>query len=373
MRVLFDILVLSGTVLGFFMSLSIATSSFFRSKANYYLSVSLFLLTLVMMLGWLNANTGIIRMLTALMWELLIPITLLSYFLIHLNHPFYRSKTYKLLYLPFLISVAIDIPLELDFSMGYYELPVNKSDPMIDIFFQTEDWLAFIMNSGLMVWARAMIYKSAIESRIKTWLRRLNSMLLTIIGVWLLQEITDVISGNTFSSLFIWTVISLVVWLVLYFGVFKLQIAIERKEMHQLLLQQKKEKHDLERKAQSGPAGTCSKQHELVALFTKLVEYDEWYKNTLLSRQDIAKEMGISEGYLSQIIKKELNKSIVQIINDLRVAEAKRLLHSPSFGKYSIEAIGLESGFKSKSAFYSQFKTSTGISPGEFRKRYITS
>ncbi|WP_344820962.1 AraC family transcriptional regulator [Aquimarina gracilis] len=43
-------------------------------------------------------------------------------------------------------------------------------------------------------------------------------------------------------------------------------------------------------------------------------------------------------------------------------------MHDPVFHKYSVEAIGLEAGFKSKSAFYSTFKASLGMSPGAFRK-----
>lgn len=373
MSIVLDIFVLSGSVLGLFMSISIAASNFFRSKANSYLSASLFLLTLLMLLGWLNATTGIIRMVHALMWELLVPVTLFSYFLIHLDHPFYRSKTYKLFYLPFLISVLIDLPLELDFSMGYYKLPFSKDDVLINIYFEIENWAALLLNLGLMFWARVLINKADTETRIKIWLRRLNSMLLTIIAVWFLQELIDIISGDTSSTLFIWASISFVVWLVLYFGVFKLQIVIEREEIHQLVSQLKKNHAEFRTQEPLETAATCGKQSEIAEMFITLVSSNEWYKNTLLSRQDIAAELGISEGYLSQIIKKEFNKSIVQIINDLRIAEAKRLLQNQSFNKYSIEAIGLESGFKSKSVFYSQFKASTDLSPGEFRKQFCTS
>ncbi|WP_370449464.1 AraC family transcriptional regulator [Aquimarina sp. BL5] len=38
-----------------------------------------------------------------------------------------------------------------------------------------------------------------------------------------------------------------------------------------------------------------------------------------------------------------------------------------------MEAIGLEAGFKSKSVFYSTFKTNLSMSPGAFRKLQKTS
>ncbi len=100
------------------------------------------------------------------------------------------------------------------------------------------------------------------------------------------------------------------------------------------------------------------------------MEQDKWYKNPLLSRLDLATELNISEGYLSQTVNQELEKSIIQLLNEYRFTESKELLQNESFRKYSIEAIGLESGFKSKSVFYDVFKSSTGMSPGEFRKRH---
>lgn len=99
-----------------------------------------------------------------------------------------------------------------------------------------------------------------------------------------------------------------------------------------------------------------------------LMEAEELYKNPLLSRLDLATRLGTSECYLSQIINQEINKSVIQFVNDYRIETAKTLLHNPVFNKYLIEAIGMEAGFKPKSVFYSVFKTSVEISPGSFRK-----
>ncbi len=97
------------------------------------------------------------------------------------------------------------------------------------------------------------------------------------------------------------------------------------------------------------------------------------YKNPLLGRIDLAKRLNISEGYLSQVVNQELGKSVIQFVNEYRVKTAKELLDNPEFNKYSVEAIGMESGFKSKSNFYSTFKTHSGVSPGAYRKRQKTS
>ena len=104
-----------------------------------------------------------------------------------------------------------------------------------------------------------------------------------------------------------------------------------------------------------------------------LMDEEKLYKNPLLNRLDLATRLGTSEGYLSQVINQEINKSIIQFVNKYRIEAAKELLNNPVFNKYSVEAIGMEAGFKSKSAFYSTFNTNTGISPGAFRKLQKTS
>ena len=93
------------------------------------------------------------------------------------------------------------------------------------------------------------------------------------------------------------------------------------------------------------------------------MEKEEVYKDPLLSRLDLATKLDISEGYLSQIINQEINKSVIQFVNEYRIEAAKKLLLDPVFNKYSVEAIGMESGFKSKSAFYSTFKINLEMSP----------
>lgn len=103
------------------------------------------------------------------------------------------------------------------------------------------------------------------------------------------------------------------------------------------------------------------------------MEEDELFKNPLLSRLELATQLDTSESYLSQIVNQELNKSIIQFVNDYRIEAAKSLLQDPVFDKYSVEAIGLEAGFKSKSAFYNAFKTSLSVSPGAYRNLERTS
>lgn len=68
------------------------------------------------------------------------------------------------------------------------------------------------------------------------------------------------------------------------------------------------------------------------------------------------------------MINAELHTSYTDYINALRVEQAKLTIQNPESEKYTLIAIGLESGFNSKSAFNNAFKKFTGITPSEFKK-----
>ena len=56
-------------------------------------------------------------------------------------------------------------------------------------------------------------------------------------------------------------------------------------------------------------------------------------------------------------------------INQFRVEEVKERLRNPEFKHYSIESIGLDSGFNSKSSFFSIFKKHTSLTPYNYKKQ----
>jgi AraC-like DNA-binding protein len=59
-------------------------------------------------------------------------------------------------------------------------------------------------------------------------------------------------------------------------------------------------------------------------------------------------------------------------VNNYRVEEAKGVLENPENDHLSIEGIGFDAGFKSRSAMYSAFKKQTGHTPGHFRSASLS-
>jgi len=103
----------------------------------------------------------------------------------------------------------------------------------------------------------------------------------------------------------------------------------------------------------------------------EIIKSERLYTDPLISLQLIANRFELSEGYVSQLINKNTSTNFSTYINNLRVVEAQRILKNPDYQEYTIVAVGLESGFNSKSTFYNAFKKNTGISPLEYKKSKI--
>jgi YesN/AraC family two-component response regulator len=104
-------------------------------------------------------------------------------------------------------------------------------------------------------------------------------------------------------------------------------------------------------------------------LFNKIIDYMEKskiYKNPDFSLNILAKELNTNRTYISRAINNASDKSFVELVNEYRISEAKRLLCSQEAKLLTIEAIGEKAGFKSKSTFFRVFKTITGVTPGFF-------
>lgn len=82
----------------------------------------------------------------------------------------------------------------------------------------------------------------------------------------------------------------------------------------------------------------------------------------------LAQQLGISANYLSQVINEQLKVNFYDFVNGYRVEEAMRLMRDTAKEKANILNIALDSGFNSKSAFYTAFKKATSMTPTQFRK-----
>lgn len=102
----------------------------------------------------------------------------------------------------------------------------------------------------------------------------------------------------------------------------------------------------------------------LIEQLKALMVTEKPYTNAGLKSADVARQLNLSTHELSRLINEQLGRSFTDFINEYRVEEAKRLIVSNS--RYTLEAIGQQAGFNSKSAFYKAFKKFQGTTPGQF-------
>ena len=107
----------------------------------------------------------------------------------------------------------------------------------------------------------------------------------------------------------------------------------------------------------------------LIQQLNSLMQEKELYKDTDVKLQSVAKNIHISTHKLSQLLNDNLGKSFASFINDHRIEEAKRLLQENN--QFTLETIGFEAGFSSKSSFYATFKKIVGKTPSEFQKQFL--
>lgn len=113
---------------------------------------------------------------------------------------------------------------------------------------------------------------------------------------------------------------------------------------------------------------------DLKTLMKQIEDYvvvTESYMSAELTIIDLAEKLKEHPKRISTAINTILNKNFNTYINQHRIKKAKRLLKNKSLDNFSIEGIGKEVGFNSKSAFYSAFKKMTGMTPAAYKERAV--
>ena len=93
----------------------------------------------------------------------------------------------------------------------------------------------------------------------------------------------------------------------------------------------------------------------------------ECYLEADLTLEQLSTAININRSTLSEEINTNSDFNFNDFVNSFRVTKAKILLQDPDYRNYTIEAIGLECGFNSKSTFYSAFKKDTNTTPAVYK------
>lgn len=99
----------------------------------------------------------------------------------------------------------------------------------------------------------------------------------------------------------------------------------------------------------------------------KAMAYIHEHYSEPLGREEVARHVGVSEGYLSRCFTQETGLSLIHYVARYRIQAAKQLL---SAGTLSITEIALEVGFSDSNYFSRAFRREVGVSPFSYRRNH---
>ena len=371
---LINSLIFAGVIQGFIFGLGYLFSKKYKGTNTFYLA-ALIITFSYNNLQFFLSNAGIIsgvRMYETFYIPIgsLIPVFIYRYTLAFLYPSKKISKKYRLLYVPFFIFLLfLAIPYKIGGILGtnqaYYpnyrffnaiqsSFSLVYTVTLILISFITV--FRFKRNKQKLVYTKSRVTPSKHELR---WLQNALFILFILASFWAFALVNFLINrGTEFYFRFLWLGLSIAIYYLGHFGVYKYGINKERIEI----------------RAITTPTSNVSSikkskfpTENSIALQNLLVEQKQFLDPTL-SLETLAQELQMSKSHLSRIINNELGSSFTEYINTLRVEEAKAYLQNPDFSKYTIVAIGLEAGFSSKTTFNTTFKKIAGLTPSQYRK-----
>jgi signal transduction histidine kinase/DNA-binding response OmpR family regulator len=117
---------------------------------------------------------------------------------------------------------------------------------------------------------------------------------------------------------------------------------------------------------------SLQRQHKLSGeaqrLVRKAMAYVQQNYQQTLTRQDLARHVGMSDDYLTYCFRQELGMTPIAYLNRYRVMQAKGLLTETD---RTITQIALDVGFSDSGYFSRVFRREAGMSPDAYRRRFL--
>ena len=359
---LLDILVLIGLSQGFVFGLAVLNSKLFKGTPNRFLAYSVLLVVLIGLNDWLSVRDFdetyyfIDLFGDDFPWVLLFYVPLWIYFLRSVDHPLGKDRKAWWFTAPFFLFLALNLVINLDVDFGLYSLPeVNTFKTWV---YFLEYYTGLLLAVGLCAASFGVIWSSKAEGWKKNWLLRIWGATGLIIGLWIFVLFipSDWIFADRIWESLIWIVVSFFIYWLTFKGLYQLQM---------------QSNNNLKASIKTvAPKPVLDESNAYFQKLESLLKDEALYKDPDHGRESIAEQLGISPSYLSKLVNEVTGDNFSAFINSYRVEAVKKMLLDPEYDQYSLTAIGMEAGFRSKSVFYTSFKKATGLTPNAFKKAH---
>lgn len=369
---LLNIAIFQGIVLG----LIILKSSIFNSKSNKYLAYLLFTFSIIL----LNHVFEIEEVFTAypflgfiehVEWVFLIPAFLFAFIINRIDDTVKNKQKKYLCFIPFAYSAVLNITQDLDRVAGIYTIP-ESGIGLINILGLIHLTLAVTFIPLLPIYSYFMI-RHLKDSQEKKWIFTLLTIVSSLLFAWLITCLAglflqfDISSTMNVLALFA----TFIIHFTAYIGIYKYKLAKDKVAVYNFL---NKDLAILHTNLQIVENSTKEEYRESITAdnlyFQKLeilCKEQHIYTDSTLNREKVAEKLGISAGYVSQIINTITGDNFANYINQYRVEAVKEMISNSEYETYNLLTMGLESGFTSKTTFYKAFKKVTGQTPNEYK------
>lgn len=372
---LFNVAIFQGVMLGAI----ILRSPIFKSDANKYLAyavvgLSFALLSLALEVTEVYEQNFLFQIIDIFSSGALFPVLILLFIVNQVDHPFRHSNNRWWLFVPHLSSVVLSVlDAILNLNTVFFVVQVG-----LDLVSTLVFLLILLFIPGVVLFTYPFL-KHAEDERERRWLTQLWFWVSIIMISWVLSivfSMFSVIDDTSMMKVIALGAAFLIHWIT-YVGIFRFRLSKDQQEIRALIGKWKSGSVESAIPLPSlSPINDDKRTVTLTAdnaYFQKLevlCASERIYLDNTLDRAQVADMLGISPGYVSQLINTITGDNFSTYINRYRVEAVKAMIANSDFDNYSLLAIGLESGFSSKTTFHTAFKKITGMTPNVYRKAH---
>ncbi len=355
---IFNIIILIGIFQGFVFCFIVFFNNNYKIPSNYFLVFTALALSLNN-LQYLVIDIELVEM---LYYQFPFEFLIMPMFYIFVDKYLSIKSTKKVIFLiliPFLFGLVFRLIVKLNLE--------HLSEDVIHVLLTIEEYLSLVFSILMIViilfkihnYEKSKLAFDLTELKAKTkWLKQALIIGVIVCISWLIVIKESIARFEKDLSTYypLWIIISVLVYWIVYKGLIETRVLNQRMGI----------RNDILKSLPSKPKSLQINDNLFLEIENEIVS-KKLYLNPNLNLELIAEKFGISVSYLSKLVNSSANQSFTDFINKLRIEEAKKMLINPDFKNYTIEAVGYESGFNSKSNFYAAFKKETQKTPSSFR------
>lgn len=369
---LLNIAIFQGIVLG----LLIFKSSLFNSNSNKYLAGLLFTLSIILLNHVFEVEDAFtpypfLRFIDHIEWTFLIPAFIFLFIINRIDDNVKSKQKSYLYFIPFIYSAVLCISQDLGRVAGIYNIPESATG-LLQILGLIHLVLAITFIPFLLCYSYFMI-RHLKDPQEKSWIFILLTIVSSSLFAFLIIALANLFFPFDLSatmSILAFCATFIIHWTA-YVGIYKYKLAKDHQAVYNFL----------NRDVSISPASFQIIENDNSQEYRESVTADNLYFQKLellckeqhiytdstLNREKVAEKLGISAGYVSQIVNTITADNFANYINQYRVEAVKEMISNSEYENYNLLAMGLESGFTSKTTFYKAFKKVTGQTPNEYK------